>query len=139
MLLYSVRLGGMTLNRKIRIYRTVSKEVKQKALLRYQTQSTNRLWLGAQVQLAFFWNIEIQIVGRMWNLWMMCRSMKERWQILNYWMSWGLIQLQCDHLCRCFLSCLNLNCKLYSIVRKTTMERFRRCNRWSSEAFHIIP
>ena len=28
---------------KIRIYRTVSKEVKQKALLRSQTQSTNRL------------------------------------------------------------------------------------------------
>ena len=43
MLLDSVRLGGMTLNRKIRIFRRVSKEVKPKALPRSQTQSTNKL------------------------------------------------------------------------------------------------
>ena len=58
----------MTLNRKIRIYRTVSKEVKQNALLRYQTQYTNRLWLGAQVQPAFFLKIENQFGGLMLSL-----------------------------------------------------------------------
>jgi len=74
----------MTQSKKLRTYRTVSKEAKQKALLRYQTQSTNRLWLGAQVQPAFSWKIEIQIGGLMLSLWMQCRSIFQRWRIHSY-------------------------------------------------------
>ena len=97
----------MTRNKKIRKYRIVLKEVRPKDLLRSQTQSTNRLWMGALEQPAFFWKTEIQIDGRTWSPWMLFRSTWVKWQIHSCWRSWGLILLCQNHFNHSYLNWTN--------------------------------